>query len=46
MAQTGKRDYYDVLGVDRNASEDEIKKAFRKLARQHHPDLHSEKKIR
>jgi len=42
MAQTGKRDYYDVLGVDRNASEDVIKKAFRKLARQHHPDLHSE----
>ena len=42
MAQTGKRDYYDVLGVERNASEDEIKKAFRKLARQHHPDLHSE----
>ena len=36
MAQ--KRDYYDVLGVDRNASEDEIKKAFRKLAFQYHPD--------
>ena len=42
MAQTGKRDYYDVLGVERNASEDEIKRAFRKLARQHHPDLHSD----
>lgn len=42
MAQTGKRDYYEVLGVDRNATEDEIKKAFRRLARQHHPDLHSE----
>ncbi|TAJ23327.1 MAG: molecular chaperone DnaJ, partial [Nitrospirae bacterium] len=36
-----KRDYYETLGVDRTASEDEVKKAFRKLARQHHPDLHS-----
>ncbi len=33
-----KRDYYDVLGIDRNASEDDIKKAFRKLAFQYHPD--------
>lgn len=33
------RDYYDVLGVDRNASQDEIKKAFRKKARQYHPDI-------
>ncbi|MEC4671409.1 MAG: molecular chaperone DnaJ [Nitrospirota bacterium] len=42
MATVAKRDYYEILGVDRNASDDEIKKAFRKLARQHHPDLQSD----
>jgi DnaJ-class molecular chaperone len=36
---TGVRDYYEVLGVPRTASEKEIKSAFRKLARQYHPDV-------
>ncbi|MDR3136691.1 MAG: DnaJ domain-containing protein [Coriobacteriales bacterium] len=38
MAQTADKTYYQVLGVSDKASTDEIKKAFKKLARQHHPD--------
>ena len=34
----GKRDYYELLGIVRSAGEDEVKKAYRKLALQYHPD--------
>ena len=40
MATTNKRDYYEVLGVDKNASQDDIKKACRKKSKECHPDLH------
>lgn len=35
-----KRDYYEVLGIQKGASEDDIKKAYRKMAKKYHPDLH------
>ncbi|MGD0180783.1 MAG: J domain-containing protein [Terriglobales bacterium] len=39
MATTAKKDYYDILGVKKSASAEDIRKAFRKLARKYHPDV-------
>src|SRR5215213_5372531 len=38
MATTEKRDYYDILGIERSSSLDDIKKAYRRLAVKYHPD--------
>ena len=46
MATTPKKDYYEILGVKKSASADDIRKAFRKLARKYHPDVNPGDKAR
>ena len=41
LKKSKRKDFYKILGVDKNANEEEIKKAYRKRAMVHHPDRHS-----
>ncbi len=45
MATTTKKDYYEILGVKKSASADDVRKAFRKLARKYHPDVNPGDKV-
>ncbi len=45
MILADKRDYYEVLGVNKGATGDDIKKAFRKMSKKYHPDLHPDDKV-
>src|ERR1700747_1036691 len=45
METTSKKDYYETLGVKKSAAADEIRKAFRKLARKYHPDVNPGDKV-